>query len=167
MLTKIMFCYPDTNLFIPCEPSLEATFSEIHENLGASWKKLGRHMLKKECFLDNIDEDFKGVGEKAYQLLLKWKEEEGETATPQALFKALVHIKRTDVAKKLMKLIPSLLPLLYLLDSVIASGCVLYNSKEEAENLKVEKVLCKDEKVKVSSREYKTKVEPCQSGIFG
>lgn len=107
-------------------------------------------MLKKECFLNNIDEDFKGVGEKAYQLLLKWKEEGGATATPQALFLALLRIKRTDVAKKLMKLVPSLSSLSHLLDGVIASCSILYNTKEDPENLKVQKVLCQEyEKVYV------------------
>ena len=126
---------------------MESIFKDIYEDIGASWRKLGRHMLKREYFLNNIDEDFKGVGEKAYQLLLKWKVEEGETATPQVLFQAVVHIKRTDIAKKLMMLVPSLLSLSHLLDSVIACGSTLYNSKENPENLKVEKVLCEGKKV--------------------
>ena len=103
-------------------------------------------MLKKECFLNNIDEDFKGVEEKAYQLLLKWKEERGATATPKTLFLALIRIKRTDVAKKLTKLVPSLSSLTYLLDGVIGSCSVLYNSKEDPENVKVEKILCEEVK---------------------
>ncbi|KAL9974454.1 hypothetical protein ACROYT_G011486 [Oculina patagonica] len=138
-------CPEDTNLCIPPEPSLEVIFSDVSEDIGASWRRLGRHMLKRECVLSNIDEDFKGVGEKAYQLLLKWKEEGGATATPQALFLALLRIKRTDVAKKLMKLVPSLSSLSHLLDGVISSCSILYNSKEEPENLKVEKVLCQEE----------------------
>lgn len=144
-----MFCYSDTNRHILLSESpLEAIFSDINEDIGASWRKLGRHMLKKECFLSNINEDFKGVGEKAYQLLLKWKEEGGASATPQTIFLALLRIRRTDVAKKLIKLLPSLSPLSYLLDSVIASGSILHYSKEDPENLKVEKVLYqKDEKV--------------------
>ena len=105
-------------------------------------------MLKKECLLNNIDEDFKGVSEKAYQLLVKWKEEGAATATPQTLFLALLRIRRTDVAKKLITLLPSLSPLSHLLHSVISSGSILHNSKEEPENLKIEKVLGdEDEKV--------------------
>ena len=142
-----MFCYSDTNLHVPSEPPLEALFSDINEDIGASWRKLGRHLLKKECFLNNIDEDFKGVSEKAYQLLLKWKEEGAATATPQTLFLALLHIRRTDVAKKLIRLLPSLSLLSHLLDGIISSGSVLYNSKEDPENLKVEKLCSNDEKV--------------------
>lgn len=141
-----MFCYSDTNPHIPSEPHLEEIFSDINEDIGASWRKLGRHMLKRECFLNNIDEDFRGVSEKAYQLLLKWKEEGGATATSQTLFLALLHIRRTDVAKKLIRLLPSLSPLSHLLDDVISSGSILYNSKEDPQNLKVEKVLFKEDK---------------------
>lgn len=101
-------------------------------------------MLKKECFLNNIDEDFKGVSEKAYQLLLKWKEEGAATATPQTLFLALLRIRRTDVAKKLIRLLPSLSALSHLLHSVISSGSILHNSKEDPENLKIEKVLSEE-----------------------
>lgn len=141
-----MFCYSDTNPHIPSEPHLEEIFSDINEDIGASWRKLGRHMLKRECFLNNIDEDFRGVSEKAYQLLLKWKEEGGATATSQTLFLALLRIRRTDVAKKLIRLLPSLSPLSHLLDDVISSGSILYNSKEDPQNLKVEKVLFKEDK---------------------
>ena len=143
-----MFFYSDTDRHIPREPPLEELFSDINEDIGASWRKLGRHMLKKECFLNNIDEDFKGVSEKAYQLLVKWKEEGAATATPQTLFLALLRTRRTDVAKKLITLLPSLSPLSHLLHSVISSGSILHNSKEEPENLKIEKVLGdEDEKV--------------------
>ena len=108
-------------------------------------------MLKRECILDNIDEDFKGVGEKAYQFLLKWKAEVGEAATPQELFLAVLHIKRTDVAKKLMTLVPSLQILSHLVvDSIIGSDSILYNWKEEPENFKVERVLSEDKKVMMS-----------------
>lgn len=141
-----MFCYSDTNPHIPSEAHLEEIFSDINEDIGASWRKLGRHMLKRECFLNNIDEDFRGVSEKAYQLLLKWKEEGGAAATSQTLFLALLRIRRTDVAKKLIRLLPSLSPLSHLLDGVISSGSILYNSKEDPQNLKVEKVLFKEDK---------------------
>lgn len=131
-------------------PSMESIFGDIHEDIGVSWKKLGRYMLKRECILDNIDEDFKGVGEKAYQFLLKWKAEVGEAATPQELFLAVLHIKRTDVAKKLMTLVPSLQILSHLVvDSIIGSDSILYNWKEEPENFKVERVLSEDKKVLV------------------
>ena len=133
---------------------MEVPIGEINEDVGASWRKLGRHLLKRECVLNNIDADFSGVGEKAYQVLLKWKEENGATATPRVLFLAVIQIKRTDVAKKLIKLVPSLMSLSHLLDSVLPSGCTFYNdysSKLNPENLEVKKILqSKEEKVQVS-----------------
>ena len=127
---------------------MESIFGDIHEDIGVSWKTLGRYMLKRECILNNIDEDYKGVGEKAYQFLLKWKAEVGEAATPQRLFLSVLHIKRTDVAEKLVTLVPSLQGLSHLvIDSAIKSESILYNWKEEPENLKVERVLSEDKKV--------------------
>ena len=130
---------------------MEGLFIEISEDIGSSWKKLGQLLLKREYLLNNIDADFIGVGEKAHQLLLKWKEDHGSTATLQALFKSLLHIKRFDVVRKLMKLEPSLHPLSYLLDNVIESGSTLYNytSSLHPDNLEIEKVLqSRDEKVR-------------------
>lgn len=134
-------------------PYLESIFNEISEDIGASWKKLGRLLLKRECLLNNIDADFSGVGEKSHQLLLKWKEDKGSAATVQALFQALLQIKRTDVAKKLIKLVPSSLKHLSpLLDSVIETTSRLYNNSYNLnpENLEIEKtLLSKGEKVHV------------------
>ena len=129
---------------------MEVLFNELNEDIGASWRKLGRYLLKRECTLNNIDADFNGVGEKAYQLLLKWKEESGSGATPQVLFEAMLQIKRRDVAKKLVKLALSLISFSHMLESVIASGSTLYNSyKLNPENLEVEKtLLSNDEKVR-------------------
>ena len=112
-------------------------------DIGSAWKKLGQLLLKRECLLNNIDADFSGVGEKAHQLLLKWKEDNGSAATLQALFKSLLQIKRFDVARKLMKLEPSLHSLSHLLDNVIESGSTLYNhtSSLNPDNLEIVKVL--------------------------
>lgn len=145
---------PENRSLVGLSPyCMEALFSEINQDIGASWRKLGRHMLKKEYLLNNIDEDFNGVSEKAYQVLLKWKEDNGASATPQALFRAILHIKCIDVAKKLIILVPSLMPLLHLLDNVITSDWTLYTSRKlNPENLEVEKeLLSKDEKVLVCS----------------
>lgn len=131
--------------------SIEGLFAEINDDIGPSWRKLGRFLLNnRECLVNNIDADFNGVSEKAYQVLLKWKEVSGDTATPKALFLALLQLKRTDVAKKLIKLAPSLNALSHLLDSVVPSGSTLYNnsSRLNPENLQVERtILSQDEKV--------------------
>ena len=141
--------FADRSLTTPSPPCLQSLFYDINEDVGASWRKLGRHLLIKECVLNNINEDFSGVSEKAIQLLFKWKEDNGASATPEALFSALLDIRRTDVAKKLISLFPTLLPLSCLLENVITNDCTLYASYTlNPENLEVKKVLqSKDEKV--------------------
>ena len=138
--------FADRSLTTPSPPCLQSLFNDINEDVGASWRKLGRHLLIKECVLNNINEDFSGVSEKAIQVLFKWKEDNGASATPEALVSALRHIRRTDVAKKLISLFPSLS---YLLENVVTSDCTLYSSCSlNPENLTVKKVLqSKDEKV--------------------
>lgn len=141
--------FADRSMTGPSPPCLDSLFTDINEDVGASWRNLGRHLLKRECVLNNIDADFDGVSEKAIRVLFKWKEDSGACATPEALFSALLHIRRTDVAKKLLSLVPSLLPLSCLLQNVVTSDCTLYSSYTlNPENLKVKKVLqSKDEKV--------------------
>lgn len=45
---------------------MEFIFGDIYEDIGVFWKIFGRYMLKRECIFNNIDEDYKGVGEKVY-----------------------------------------------------------------------------------------------------
>lgn len=141
--------FADSSLTTPSPPCLQSLFYDINEDVGASWRKLGRHLSIRECVLNNINEDFSGVSEKAIQILFKWKEDNGASATPEALFSALLHIRRADVAKKLISLFPTLLPLSCLLENVITNDCTLYASYTlNPENLEVKKVLqSKDEKV--------------------
>lgn len=152
---RLYSCPEGTSIAFPPLLSIEGLFAEINDDIGPSWRKLGRFLLNnRECLLNNIDADFNGVSEKAYQVLLKWKEVSGDTATPKALFLALLQLKRTDVAKKLIKLAPSLNALSHLLDSVVPSGSTLYNnsSRLNPENLQVERtILSQDEKVLVCS----------------
>lgn len=150
---RLFSCPEDKSLTTPSLPCLQSLFYDINEDVGASWKKLGRHLSIKECVLNNINEDYRGVSEKAIQVLFKWKEDNGASATPEALFSALLHIRRTDVAKKLIWLVPSLLPKSRLMKNVVTSDCTLYASYTvNPENLKVKKVLeSKDEKVLVCS----------------
>lgn len=162
--------FADRSLTTPSPPCLQSLFYDINEDVGASWRKLGRHLLIKECVLNNINEDFSGVSEKAIQLLFKWKEDNGASATPEALFSALLDIRRTDVAKKLISLFPSLLPLSYLLENVVTSDCTLYSSCSlNPENLTVKKVLqSKDEKV-MRFNDYKVEmlsITTCKSEFY-
>ena len=79
-----------------------------------------------------------------------FRSDNGSAATLQALFKSLLQIKRFDVARKLMKLEPSLCSLSHLLDNVIESGSTLnHTSSLNPDNLEIVKVLqSRDEKVR-------------------
>ena len=67
------------------------------------WRKLGRRLLESdESSLDTIDEENPEDSEKAYQMLLKWKEAKSSHATFQVLHDALGHrvLDRRDVTKR-------------------------------------------------------------------
>ena len=65
------------------------------------WRQLGRRLLESdESLLDAIDKDKPEYSEKAYQMLLKWKQAKGSHATFQVLHDALGHpfLNRRDLA---------------------------------------------------------------------
>ncbi len=68
------------------------------------WKVLGRRLLENdEAALDAIHKDNEECGEKAYKMLLKWKQAKGASgATFQVLHDALCHdlVDRKDLAEK-------------------------------------------------------------------
>ena len=69
------------------------------------WKELGRRLLDKdyvEVELYAIDQENAKLSEKAYKMLLKWKETKGSGATFQVLYDALCHslVNRRDLAEK-------------------------------------------------------------------
>ena len=67
------------------------------------WKKLGRRLLESdEALLDAVDMDNDKCSERAYQMLLKWKEAKGSDATFRVLHDALCHdlVSRRDLAEK-------------------------------------------------------------------
>lgn len=74
---------------------------ELANYIGDSWKKLARR-LNLEPIISDIDNQDKQLSEKAYQMLKKWKQREGDDATYEILFKALSHplVGRRDLAQK-------------------------------------------------------------------
>ena len=82
----------------PSEEELEyiATF------IGASWKLLGRRLGIGEGQLTGFHEDYEELSEKAYQMLLHWKQNRAAGATYQVLFDALTHelVGRRDLAER-------------------------------------------------------------------
>ena len=83
---------------VPDEGDLESVANGISKN----WKKLGRRLLRGEieAALDDIDKQHESYYEKAYQMLLKWKQAEGCSALFRDLYDALCEVGRTDLAEK-------------------------------------------------------------------
>ena len=71
----------------------------------AEWKELGRRLLKSEIAEEElyaIDKQNDKYSEKAYKMLLKWKQAEGSGATFRVLHDALRDplVNRRDLAEK-------------------------------------------------------------------
>lgn len=64
--------------------------------------QLGRRLLKNRSVVDEIDLWNKISREKAFRMLLKWKEVEGSGATFRVLYDALRHelVEREDLAER-------------------------------------------------------------------
>lgn len=75
----------------------------ISKNIGVDWKLLGRCLNIEEPELVAFDKENEEYIEKAYQMLLHWKQKEGSDATYQVLHNALRHhfINRKDLADKI------------------------------------------------------------------
>ncbi|XP_078609159.1 uncharacterized protein LOC144880691 [Branchiostoma floridae x Branchiostoma japonicum] len=72
----------------------------ISENLGSTWRKLGRYLGFSEGKLDAFDSDYAvdGLQEKIYQMLVAWRRMMSDEATAAKLGEALCAIGKADVA---------------------------------------------------------------------
>ena len=65
------------------------------------WKELGRRLLRSdEAKLYTIHKENEKWFEKAYDMLLKWKQANGSRATFQVLHDALCNVERRDLAEE-------------------------------------------------------------------
>ena len=72
---------------IPSEEELE----ELSVKIAEAWKPLGRRLKIHEAKLIAFHKENEEYSEKAYKMLLHWKERGGPTATYQVLYDALCH----------------------------------------------------------------------------
>ncbi|XP_028410110.1 uncharacterized protein LOC114532733 isoform X2 [Dendronephthya gigantea] len=71
----------------------------VAQKISTDWKHLGRKLGLNECEINAIEADNNSTCEKAYQVLNKWFEKNGEAvATKVALCKALHGIGKTSIA---------------------------------------------------------------------
>ena len=83
---------------IPTDDELE----DLSEKIPDHWKKLGRRLTFDKAELEAFDKDNDKIADKAYALLMAWKQRDGSAATYRDLNKALCHIrvKRRDLAQQ-------------------------------------------------------------------
>ena len=86
----------DVKKGIPKNDELELLSEKIPDH----WKKLGRRLAFDEAELRDFHKDNEKVAEKAYAMLIAWKQREGSAATYRVLNKALILAQRRDLAKK-------------------------------------------------------------------
>ncbi|XP_015748484.1 PREDICTED: uncharacterized protein LOC107328253 [Acropora digitifera] len=80
----------------------EFQLSKISHDVGTCWHELGPTLRIANSKLCNLDEECKTNWEKAYKLLMMWKEEKGSSARAGRLADHLKDIGRTSIAEKLL-----------------------------------------------------------------
>ena len=83
---------------VPSDEDLEWLSQKLEK-----WKPVGRRLKIEEAKLTTFDKENKEYSEKAYKMLLHWKEGNGSSATHTILHDALCHpwVNRTDLAEQL------------------------------------------------------------------
>ena len=84
---------------IPSDDELEELSKRIHYN----WRALGRRLGVRESMLTAFDKENEQLIDKAYHMLMFWKQREGGLpATYQVLYEALCHqlVRRKDLAEE-------------------------------------------------------------------
>ena len=82
---------------VPSDDELEHLSLTIEQ-----WKRLGRRLNFTNSELTAFDKENEEWAEKAFAMLLKWKQKNGSNATYLYLYKALCHefVNRKDLAEK-------------------------------------------------------------------
>ena len=75
---------------------------DLSEKIPDHRKKLGRRLTFDKAALEALDKDNDKIVDKAYAMLIVWKEREGSAATYRVLNKALcdIRVKRRDLAQQ-------------------------------------------------------------------
>ena len=70
---------------------LDEELQYLSRELAGKWKTLGRHLGFKEAAIDDFDQANKELAEKAYKMLIAWKQKVGSEATYKVLYDTLCH----------------------------------------------------------------------------
>ena len=82
----------------PSDEELE----DIAGRIAGAWKSLGRRLDFGESKLTGFHKENEEYSEKAYKMLLAWKQRDASKATYQVLYEALCHrlVNRKDLAEE-------------------------------------------------------------------
>ena len=83
---------------VPSDDTLE----DLSLELGEIWEKLGRRQGFNQAAIDNFDLAKKVLADKAFKMLMTWKQREGSKATYKVLYDALCNkkVQRRDLAEQ-------------------------------------------------------------------
>ena len=93
---SIVFLFTEIKDGSPSPDELEG----LSEKIGDKWKKLGRRLQFNKAQITEHDKNNDKLSEKAYDLLMAWKERDASDATYRVLHKALSDVKRKDLAQE-------------------------------------------------------------------
>ena len=85
------------------EPLTESKLDDIAGSISRSWKSVGRKLSLSELELREIDLDYSTSGEreKAFQMLITWRERDPENCVSEKLFSILTESGLKHTALKL------------------------------------------------------------------
>jgi L-lactate utilization protein LutB len=92
------------NNYKEAKAEMEKHCQFVAKEIGRDWKKLGRKLKRiTKTIIENIDDEFQSTEEKAYQVLMKWYQANGQAgATKEVLIKALQAIDKTSIVEELV-----------------------------------------------------------------
>ena len=83
------------------KPSYEK-LQYLARELAGKWKTLGRRLGFNEAVIDDLDQANEELAEKAYKMLIAWKQKVGSEATYKVLYDNLCHelVECKDLAEQ-------------------------------------------------------------------
>ena len=83
------------------KPSCEK-LQYLARELAGKWKTLGRRLGFNEAVIDDLDQANEELAEKAYKMLIAWKQKVGSEATYKVLYDTLCHelVECKDLAEQ-------------------------------------------------------------------
>ncbi|CAH3168505.1 unnamed protein product [Porites evermanni] len=80
----------------------DGVLQNLSKKVSNDWRTLGRQLNFREADLQNFDNSHRQISEKAYAMLLKWKQRDGSDATYSVLNQALCdeRVERKDLAEE-------------------------------------------------------------------